>query len=62
MLEPAQQLSAESFDRLFRTPQHIDFWSLAQAFGWQHVLVERVGQLDDALTLRGRVIVEVKLG
>lgn len=62
MLEPAQQLSAESFDRLFRTPQHIDFWALAQAFGWQHVLVESVGQLDDALTLRGRVIVEVKLG
>ncbi len=62
MLEPAQQLSSVSFDRLFRTPQQVDFWSLAQAFGWQHILVENVGQLDAALATRGRVLVEVRLG
>ena len=60
-LEPAQQLDAESFDRLFRTPQQVDFWSLAQAYGWQHILVESSAQLDEALATRGRVIIEVKL-
>ncbi|MEN9606837.1 MAG: hypothetical protein RL605_665 [Actinomycetota bacterium] len=60
-LEPAQQLSGEAFDRLFRTPQHIDFWSLAQAYGWQHVLVDSVAELDEALGATGRVIIEVKL-
>ena len=60
-LEPAQTLDASSFERLFKTPQQVDIWSLAQAYGWQHILVESMSQLDDALSKRGRVIIEVKL-
>lgn len=60
-LEPAQQLDASSFERLFKTPQQVDFWALAQAYGWQHILVENSGRLDDALSTRGRVIIEIKL-
>ncbi|MFM5968224.1 MAG: 2-succinyl-5-enolpyruvyl-6-hydroxy-3-cyclohexene-1-carboxylic-acid synthase [Micrococcales bacterium] len=60
-LEPAQTLDASSFERLFKTPQQVDIWSLAQAYGWQHILVESMSQLDEALSKRGRVIIEVKL-
>lgn len=60
-LEPAQALDATSFERLFKTPQEVDIWSLAQAYGWRHILVETMAQLDDALAQRGRVIIEVKL-
>ena len=60
-LEPAHTLDASSFERLFKTPQQVDIWSLAQAYGWQHILVESMSQLDDALSKRGRVIIEVKL-
>lgn len=60
-LEPAQQLNEQSFDRLFRTPQTVDFWALAQAYGWQHVLVNSASELDAALALRGRQLIEVVL-
>ena len=60
-LEPAQQLNEQSFDKLFRTPQTVDFWALAQAYGWQHVLVNSASELDAALALRGRQLIEVVL-
>lgn len=60
-LEPAQTLSSESFTRLFKTPQSVDLWSLAQAYGWQYILVENRSELEDALGLDGRVLVEVRL-
>ena len=58
-LEPAQALAESTFDRLFRTPQGVDLWSLAQAYGWQHILVGSLGELDEALATRGRVLIEV---
>lgn len=60
-LEPAQQLREADFDKIFRTPQTVDFWALAQAYGWQHVLVNSAAELDDALALKGRVLIEVVL-
>ena len=60
-LEPAQTLPQESFDRLFKTPQTVDLWSLAQAYGWQYLLVESRAELEDALGASGRVLIEVKL-
>ena len=60
-LEPAQTLTRDSFDRLFKTPQTVDFWSLAQAYGWQYLLVESRAELEDALGASGRVLIEVRL-
>jgi 2-succinyl-5-enolpyruvyl-6-hydroxy-3-cyclohexene-1-carboxylate synthase len=60
-LEMASQLEPTEFDRLFRTPQKVDIWSLAQAYGWQHVLVSSLDELRTALASSGRVIVEVDL-
>jgi len=60
-LEMASQLEPSDFDRLFRTPQKVDIWSLAGAYGWQHVSVSSLDELRTALATSGRVIVEVDL-
>ncbi len=60
-LEMASQLDSADFDRLFRTPQQVDIWSLAQAYGWQHVLVTSIEELRRALATTGRVIIEIDL-
>lgn len=51
----------ESFDRVFKTKQHVDFWHLAEAYGWQYQRVERLEQLAPALKHTGRVLVEIAL-
>lgn len=60
-LEMASQLEPTEFDRLFRTPQKVDIWSLAQAYGWQHISVSSLDELRTALATSGPVIVEVDL-
>jgi 2-succinyl-5-enolpyruvyl-6-hydroxy-3-cyclohexene-1-carboxylate synthase len=60
-LEMASQLETESFDRLFRTPQKVDIWGLAGAYGWQHQLVKTLDELRTALAGSGRVIIEIDL-
>ncbi len=52
----------ESFDRVFRTKQNVDFWHLAEAYGWKYSRVEHLGQLSPALKQSGRVLIEVVLG
>jgi len=51
----------ESFDRVFRTKQNVDFWHLAEAYGWQYSRVERLDQLGPAMQQTGRVLVEIAL-
>ena len=60
-LEMAKTLDEKSFDQLFRTPQSVDLWHLAAAYGWQYQLVETVGDLETALAAEGRVLIEVRL-
>ena len=60
-LEMAKTLDTETFDRLFTTPQQVDLWHLAQAYGWAYERVENLGQLDAALAKTGRVLVDVRL-
>jgi 2-succinyl-5-enolpyruvyl-6-hydroxy-3-cyclohexene-1-carboxylate synthase len=60
-LEPAKLLSKTSFDRLFRTPQNVNLATLAVAYGWLHIPVQNELQLEAALTVKGRVLVEIKL-
>lgn len=60
-LEIATTIDDQAFDRLFRTRQNVDFWHLAEAYGWQYIRVERLEQLAEALQARGRVLIEVLL-
>ena len=60
-LEMRQSLQDREFERLFRTPQNVNIAALAAAYGWLHVPVENETQLANALKLKGRVVVEVKL-
>lgn len=60
-LEMAKTLDTETFDRLFTTPQEVDLWHLAQAYGWAYERVENLGQLDAALAKTGRVLIDVRL-
>jgi 2-succinyl-5-enolpyruvyl-6-hydroxy-3-cyclohexene-1-carboxylate synthase len=60
-LEMAKTLDEQSFTRLFKTPQSVDLWHLAQAYGWAYARVENLGQLDEALATTGRILVDVRL-
>ncbi|MFM6971810.1 MAG: 2-succinyl-5-enolpyruvyl-6-hydroxy-3-cyclohexene-1-carboxylic-acid synthase, partial [Rhodoluna sp.] len=60
-LEMASTLDDSSFERLFRTPQNVDLWHLAQSYGWDYARVETLGELDDALAKTGRVLIDVRL-
>lgn len=60
-LEMASTLDSETFERLFTTPQNVDLWHLAQAYGWGYERVETLGQLDEALAKTGRVLIDVRL-
>lgn len=60
-LEIASTIDAPAFDRLFRTRQNVDFWHLAEAYGWKYLRVEKLEQLQSALQARGRVLIEVLL-
>ena len=57
-LEIANTIDDQAFDRLFRTRQTVDFWHLAEAYGWQYLRVESLEQLAPALQTRGRVLIE----
>jgi len=60
-LEPAKILSHDNFERVFRTPQLVYFEPLAKAFDWQYAKVTNVRELEGALQIRGRVLIEVEL-
>jgi 2-succinyl-5-enolpyruvyl-6-hydroxy-3-cyclohexene-1-carboxylate synthase len=60
-LEMAQSLDSKSFDRLFKTPQNVDVWHLAQAYGWQYLRVETPAELAAALSTNGRILIDVRL-
>jgi 2-succinyl-5-enolpyruvyl-6-hydroxy-3-cyclohexene-1-carboxylate synthase len=60
-LEMAEALDAKTFERLFTTPQQIDIWHLAQAYGWNYIRVENISELKKALSTTGRVVIDVRL-
>ena len=61
-LEPAEVLSKESFERLFKTPQSVNIATLAIAYGWLHIPVHTEVELEAALKTRGQVLIEIRLG
>jgi 2-succinyl-5-enolpyruvyl-6-hydroxy-3-cyclohexene-1-carboxylate synthase len=60
-LEMAKSLDQKSFERLFTTPQNVDIWHLAQAYGWNYIRVEKKSELEAALQTTGRVVIDVRL-
>lgn len=60
-LEVASQVDEQTLTRVFTTPQHVDFWHLAQAYGWQYERVTTIDELQRALELNGRVLIEAIL-
>jgi 2-succinyl-5-enolpyruvyl-6-hydroxy-3-cyclohexene-1-carboxylate synthase len=49
------------FDRVFRAGQKIDFWSLANTYGYVYICPSNEQELLAALTTKARVLIELKL-
>ncbi len=60
-LEPAKLLPKGQFERLFSTPQSVDFESLAKAYGWGFRRITDEDDLRRSLELEGRWLFEVVL-
>lgn len=60
-LEMADQLDSATFKKLFTTPQQVDLWHLAQAYGWNYLRVESNQELEQALQTPARVMIDVRL-
>jgi 2-succinyl-5-enolpyruvyl-6-hydroxy-3-cyclohexene-1-carboxylate synthase len=60
-LELFQTVETGTFDRIFRAGQKIDYWSLANAYGFVFVAPANEQELTEALATPGRVLIEVKL-
>ena len=62
-LEPGDPLHARAFERVFGTPHDVQLAGLAEAAGWEHVLVSSGDELPDAMAdPSGIRIVEVPTG
>jgi 2-succinyl-5-enolpyruvyl-6-hydroxy-3-cyclohexene-1-carboxylate synthase len=60
-LEVFDAVEQGTFDRIFRAGQKIDYWSLANAYGFVYITPENEEELLDALATPGRVLIEIKL-
>jgi 2-succinyl-5-enolpyruvyl-6-hydroxy-3-cyclohexene-1-carboxylate synthase len=60
-LEVFESVDQGMFDRIFRAGQKIDYWSLANSYGFIYIAPTNEQELLDALTTPGRVLIEIKL-
>jgi len=60
-LEMAKELDEKDFELLFKTPQQVDLWHLAQAYGINYQRVETVAELQTELDAVGPIIIDVRL-
>jgi 2-succinyl-5-enolpyruvyl-6-hydroxy-3-cyclohexene-1-carboxylate synthase len=60
-LEVFESVDQGMFDRIFRAGQKIDYWSLANSYGFIYTAPTNEQELLDALALPGRVLIEIKL-
>jgi 2-succinyl-5-enolpyruvyl-6-hydroxy-3-cyclohexene-1-carboxylate synthase len=60
-LEVFEAVEQGTFDRIFRAGQKIDYWSLANAYGFVYITPTNEQELLDALATAGRVLIEIKL-
>jgi 2-succinyl-5-enolpyruvyl-6-hydroxy-3-cyclohexene-1-carboxylate synthase len=60
-LELFNSVEQGMFDRIFRAGQKVDYWSLANAYGFVYITPANEQELQEALATPGRVLIEVKL-
>ena len=60
-LEVRNVVEEAVFDRVFRAGQNVDYWSLANAYGFSYFCPTNEAELRNALATIGRVLIEVKL-
>jgi 2-succinyl-5-enolpyruvyl-6-hydroxy-3-cyclohexene-1-carboxylate synthase len=60
-LEVRNVVEEAVFDRVFRAGQKVDYWSLANAYGFSYFCPTNETELREALTKTGRVLIEIKL-
>ena len=60
-LEVRNVVEEAVFDRVFRAGQKVDYWSLANAYGFSYFCPTNEVELRNALTTTGRVLIEIKL-
>ena len=60
-LEVRNVVEEAVFDRVFRAGQKVDYWSLANAYGYSYFCPNNERELREALTKTGRVLIEIKL-
>jgi 2-succinyl-5-enolpyruvyl-6-hydroxy-3-cyclohexene-1-carboxylate synthase len=60
-LEVRNVVEEAVFDRVFRAGQKVDYWSLANAYGFSYFCPTNETELREALSKTGRVLIEIKL-
>jgi 2-succinyl-5-enolpyruvyl-6-hydroxy-3-cyclohexene-1-carboxylate synthase len=60
-LEVRNVVEEAVFDRVFRAGQKLDYWSLANAYGFSYFCPTNEAELRTALATTGRVLIEIKL-
>jgi 2-succinyl-5-enolpyruvyl-6-hydroxy-3-cyclohexene-1-carboxylate synthase len=60
-LEVRNVVEQSVFDRVFRAGQKLDYWSLANAYGFSYFCPSNEVELRNALSTKGRVLIEIKL-
>jgi 2-succinyl-5-enolpyruvyl-6-hydroxy-3-cyclohexene-1-carboxylate synthase len=60
-LEVFESVDQGMFDRIFRAGQKIDYWSLANSYGFVYISPANEQELLEALATPGRVLIEIKL-
>jgi 2-succinyl-5-enolpyruvyl-6-hydroxy-3-cyclohexene-1-carboxylate synthase len=60
-LEVRNVVEEAVFDRVFRAGQKVDYWSLANAYGFSYLCPTNEVELRTALSNKGRVLIEIKL-
>jgi 2-succinyl-5-enolpyruvyl-6-hydroxy-3-cyclohexene-1-carboxylate synthase len=60
-LEVRNVVEEAVFDRVFRAGQKVDYWSLANAYGFSYFSPTSEAELRTALATTGRVLIEIKL-
>jgi 2-succinyl-5-enolpyruvyl-6-hydroxy-3-cyclohexene-1-carboxylate synthase len=60
-LEVAQMLPQDALERLFLTPQQVDFKALAHAYGWEYFAVDSIADLNQVMQRSGQLLIDYKL-
>lgn len=60
-LEVSKNISVDVFNRVFKAEQKMDFWSLANAFGFSYASPNSEKDFEQLLKQPGRLLIEIKI-